>query len=408
MSFSLPDGFETRLIERRRHLHRHPELSYGEHATSAWVERELRAMGIEAVSAPTPTSRVAEIHGGAADGRPQRTVAIRADLDALPIEECTGLAFASEVKGVSHACGHDGHVAMLLGAAELLLAAQRNFAGTVRLIFQHAEETAPGGAMELVAKGVMKDVDALIGLHIFPGPTGSISVSTGPTASTATDSCWITIRGCGAHASMPETGIDPILVGSEIISALHTIVSRSVNPDHFAVVSPTVFQGGDVINAIPQTARIGVNIRTRLPEDRERIIGRIEALARCVAEAHGASAGIEWLTGCPAAPQDPELACRALAVAGRIVPEGLAAAGPGMRASEDFARLAMEAPAVHVILGGGTAAEGYPHTNHHPAWRFDERCLAVGARFEAELALDLLNGSRSRSASNGTAPQETD
>lgn len=388
-SLSLTEGFNERLISRRRYVHQHPELSFAEYATSAWVEAELRAMGVIQVCAPTPTSRVAEIKG-TGQGGPAKTIAIRADMDALPIEEQTRLPFASTVPGISHACGHDGHIAILLGVTEILQAHREAFSGTVRLIFQHAEEKAPGGAIELVEKGVMQGVDALLGLHIMPGPVGSIQVSTGPTSSSATDCAWITVMGCGAHASMPETGIDPILIGAEIVTALHTIVSRTVDPDHFAVVSPTVFQGGDVINAIPQSVRIGVNTRTRFPEDRELVRTRIEALAQGIATAHNASASIEWLMGCPAAPQDPALARRALALAEKLLPPGFAITGNGMKASEDFARLAQVAPALHVILGGGTAAEGYPHSNHHPAYQFDERCLTVGAQFQAALALDLL------------------
>lgn len=163
-----------------------------------------------------------------------------------------------------------------------------------------------------------------------------------------------------------------------------------MSPNDFAVVSPTVFQAGDVINAIAQTARIGVNVRTKRESDRERILSRIEALAKGAAEANGGSARIEWLRGCPATPQDPAMVERALRVARSILPEGKAVAGSGMNASEDYAWLAREAPSVHVILGGGSAAEGYPHTNHHPAYRFDERCLLTGARFEAAMAMDLL------------------
>ena len=285
----IQDPLFSDLVRWRRYVHQHPELSYHESETATYVEEELRKLGVTDISAPTPTSRVAEITGLApapAGVRPA-VVAIRADMDALPVPEAEGLDFCSVNPGVSHACGHDAHVAMLLGAAKILMEERENFSGTVRLIFQHAEEAAPGGAKELVAAGVMKGVDAVIGLHVMNDPIGQIRVCTVPAFSTASDCVWATITGCGTHASMPEGGIDPVMIGSEVVMALHTIVSRNISPDHFAVVSPTVFQAGDVINAIPQKARIGINIRTKDPDDRVRIHDRVEALIRGIAEANG-------------------------------------------------------------------------------------------------------------------------
>lgn len=388
----IQDPLFSDLVRWRRYVHQHPELSYHESETATYVEEELRKLGVTDISAPTLTSRVAEITGlaPAPAGVRHAVVAIRADMDALPVPEAEGLDFCSVNPGVSHACGHDAHVAMLLGAAKILMEERENFSGTVRLIFQHAEEAAPGGAKELVAAGVMKGVDAVIGLHVMNDPIGQIRVCTVPAFSTASDCVWATITGCGTHASMPEGGIDPVMIGSEVVMALHTIVSRNISPDHFAVVSPTVFQAGDVINAIPQKARIGINIRTKDPDDRVRIHDRVEALIRGIAEANGGTAAFEWLAGCPAVIQDPEMIERALRVAREILPPGKAAVGTGMSASEDFSYFAECAPAAYVILGGGNAEEGYPHRNHHPAYRYSEAALPVGARYEAALALDLL------------------
>ena len=366
------------LVRWRRHVHQHPELSYHESETAAYVEEELQKLGVTDISAPTPTSRVAEITGlaPASTGVRPAVVAIRADMDALPVPEAEGLDFCSVNPGVSHACGHDAHVAMLLGAAKILMEERKKFSGTVRLIFQHAEEAAPGGAKELVAAGVMKGVDAVIGLHVMNDPIGQIRVCTVPAFSTASDCVWATITGCGTHASMPEGGIDPVMIGSEVVMALHTIVSRNISPDHFAVV--------------PQKARIGINIRTKDPDDRVRIHDRVEALIRGIAEANGGTAAFEWLAGCPAVIQDPEMIERALRVARETLPPGKAAVGTGMSASEDFSYFAECAPAAYVILGGGNAEEGYPHRNHHPAYRYSEAALPVGARYEAALALDIL------------------
>lgn len=387
----VPAELEANLIRWRRHVHQHPELSEQEFKTAAYVEAELRAMGIDEVESLSPTSRVAWIRGqGQAESSGNRVIALRADMDALPVPEATGFAFASENPGVSHACGHDGHIAIQLGAASILMQCRSSFSGSVKLIFQPAEEKAPGGARELVDLGVMDGVDAISGLHIMNDPVGMIRVCTDRAASTASDSCWIDIEGCGSHGSMPQKGIDPVMVGAEVVMALQTIVSRSISPDRFAVVSPTIFQAGDVINAIPQRAKLGVNIRTKNADDRVKVRERTEALARGIAEANGAHADISWHEGCPAIEQDPAMIERALRVAKAVQPEGLTATGHGMFASEDFSFMAEKAPAVYVILGGGTAEEGCPYANHHPAFRFDERCLLAGARYQAAIALDYL------------------
>ncbi len=231
---------EEEVVAWRRHFHQHPELSFQEFETAKYVENVLRAVGIEEVEAPTPTSRVAVIRGELPAGAGAfKTVAVRADMDALPVAEHEGgrkLPFCSVNPGVSHACGHDSHIAMLLGAAKALWRDRASFAGRVKLIFQHAEETAKSGAEELVALGVMDGVDACVGLHVMNQPMGTIAICRSRAATTAADSVWVDLEGCGTHASMPEGGVDPVMVGAEIISALHTIVSRTIAPSRFAVV----------------------------------------------------------------------------------------------------------------------------------------------------------------------------
>ena len=383
-------ALEADLCRWRRHVHEHPELSYQEFQTAAYVESELRAMGIQEIEAPTPTSRTAVIRGELADSRPTRTFAIRADMDALPVEEAEGLPFRSLNSGVSHACGHDAHVAMLLGTAKMLWAKRALFAGAVKLIFQHAEEKSPGGAVELVKAGVLEGVDACMGLHVMNGRTGHIDVCVSPTASSSADGVWIEVAGCGTHASVPQGGVDPILVGAEIVTALHTIVSRSIAPDRFAVVSPTIFQGGGVINVIPHSATIAASIRAKTASDRRLIKERVETIARGIASAHGAHVSFRWEEGCPAVVQDPGMAERALRVAKTIVPPDHVHAGAGMSGSEDFSYFSEQVPSVYVILGGGDVSEGYPYQNHHPAFRFNESVLLIGTQMETAMALDFL------------------
>lgn len=379
---------DAELIGWRRHFHEHPELSYAEHETAAYIERELRAMGLTDVRAPTPTSRVADIVGTGAAGA-MRTIALRADIDALPVEESTGHACRSQVKGCSHACGHDAHAAMLLGAAKALWAQRSTFRGRVRLIFQHGEESSPGGAFDLCAAGVLEGVDACAGMHVRNEPLGMLLIADGKTATSACDDVWIDIEGCGTHASMPHAGVDPLLVGAQMLLALHTIVSRSIAPGRFAVVSPTIFQGGDAVNVIAHRARIGVNVRSQDPEDREIIRRRIMEVVQNTAAAYGAKASVRWVDGCPAVLQNPEMVERAFRVA-RSIPGQRTASTQAWSASEDFAAYARLVPSVYVFLGGGSPEEGYPYQNHHPAFGFDERCLAVGARFFTAFALDFL------------------
>lgn len=375
------------LVAWRRHVHKHPELSFQEFETAAYIERELRAMGYDDITSPTPTSRVATLVGRAGPGR---TIALRADIDALPVEEAEGLSFRSVNPGVSHVCGHDNHVAILLGTAKVLLALADRIPGRVNFFFQHAEESAPGGAPGMVAAGVLDGVDACVGLHVMNDPIGLVRVTTVPAVTTACDGVRITIRGRGTHGSMPHAGIDPILVGAEMVLAFQTIVARNIAPDHFAVVSPTIFHGGNAINVIPDTAEIGVNFRTKDENDRRLIYDRIVTIARNVAAAHGAEIDLLREPGCAATIQDPAMIERALRVAYEVMPEGKVATGSGMTGSEDFSAFAERVPSVYLILGGGTAQEGYPYQNHHPAFRADEACLKEGVRIETALALDYL------------------
>lgn len=389
MHFDVP---ETDLIRWRRHLHEHPELAYREEATSAYVEQELRAIGVDGIERPAKTSLVAWVKGTKPTDKPTKTVALRCDLDALPVEEASDLPFKSKNPGVSHVCGHDAHMAMMLATAKVLAQHRDAFSGTVKFFFQHAEEQIPGGAAEMVAAGVMEGVDAVVGLHVWNAKTGTILVATDRQASTASDSTVIRIEGCGAHGSAPHTGIDPILVGAEIVQALHTIVSRNINPEHFAVVSPTIFRAGTVVNVIPQTAEIGLNTRTKDPEDRKLIKERIFTICESVAKAHGAKVEVEWEQGYAAIEQSDDMINRALRVCRETLGEENVGTWHGMSASEDFSAFSAEAPGVYLILGCGSAEEGCPYSNHHPSFRVREEALPVGVRVEVAMALDYLNG----------------
>jgi amidohydrolase len=376
---------EADIIRWRRKIHANPELSFKEVETSKFIADTLSGLGGIEVSRPTETSVLGVLHGQ----RPGKTVALRADTDALPIGEETGLEFASRNKGVAHVCGHDTHTAMLLGTASVLSGMTDRIAGTVKFIFQHAEEEPPGGARELVAAGIVDDVDAIFGLHVMNQDTGTIHVAKGA-ASTSADGFWLTIQGRGSHGSMPQDGIDPVLVGSQLVLALNTIVSRSVDPSHMVVVNVGTFQSGEAPNVIPDTAKLGVSIRTKTQTDRELVHRRAEEIVKGICDTYQATYDINWILGYGVVHNDPDLADLAVHAAAKAIGETNAAIGPGFSASEDFSAYTDKVPGCFITIGGGTAADGMRYQNHHPKFDIHERALANGTRTEVQIVLDML------------------
>ncbi|MFZ2102194.1 MAG: amidohydrolase, partial [Oricola sp.] len=281
----------------RQHLHQNPELLFDVHNTAAFVEEKLKSFGCdEVVTGLGRTGVVGLIKGNRGPGE---TLGFRADMDALPIEEITGKDYSSTVKGKMHACGHDGHTAMLLGAARYL-AETRNFAGSVVVIFQPAEEGG-GGGDEMVRDGLMErfGIDRVFGMHNMPTlPVGSFTIRPGAFFA-ATDEFRITITGRGGHAAMPNMTIDPIVIGAQLVQAMQTIASRNVDPVSAIVVSVTQFNAGSAHNVIPEMAVLGGTVRTLSAENRKIGEERVKALAMNIAAAHGATAEVEWRLGYP-------------------------------------------------------------------------------------------------------------
>lgn len=384
-NFEIPS---EEIVAWRRHFHENPELSFKEVATSQYIVDELGKMaGIDAIERPTETSVVAIIKGGKGAGK---TIALRADIDALPVAEANEVCYRSKVEGLSHACGHDGHAAMLLGAAKVLGAMKDQFAGTVKLMFQHAEEMPPGGAIEMIKAGVLDGVDFCVGLHIVNDKAGLVRMVESEAATTSTDAAFITITGRGSHGSMPHASIDPIVVGAELVMALHTIVARNICPDNFAVVSPAVFKSGTVCNVIPHTAEIHVNCRTKNEKDREYVIERINTIAQNIAAANGAQVEVKWMRGYGAVMQDLALVQKAKEAMVETFGADNVATSKGLTASEDFSEFTKVVPSCYFTIGGGNADEGFPYMNHHPQFNFDEKCLTVGTKAEVALVMKLL------------------
>jgi len=369
----------------RRDLHAHPELSGQEEHTAAFLAAELRRLGY------VPVERVGGTFGLAATLRVNDApaVALRADMDALPVKEQTGLDFASTRPGVMHACGHDAHMAMLLGAAALLMKHRAELRRSVKLIFQPHEEKYPGGAASLIAAGIVDDVESVFGLHIWSQlPLGTLGTRCGPFMSSVND-LHVIIRGKGGHAAMPEQTIDPVVVAAHVITALQTVVSRSIALTDPAVVSITQISAGTADNIIPETAVLRGTIRTLSETVRQRVCARVRALAEGVAAAHGAVAEVDVLPGYPVLVNDEQVVQRVLRAARQVgfgddVIQTMEPQGGG----EDFAYYGQQVPAGFAFLGARNDAAGCHYPHHHPRFNIDEAALPLGAALLAQFALD--------------------
>jgi amidohydrolase len=382
------------VIGWRRHLHAHPELSFHEHETSAFVAEHLAAIpGIE-VSRPTETGVVGRLRGG----RPGPTLAIRADLDALPITEQTGLPFASESPGVMHACGHDGHTSILLGTATVLASVADQLPGELRFVFEPGEEALPGGAAGLVAAGVMDGVDTVIGLHLWaPIPRGTAVVRPGRLMA-ACDVFEIVVHGKGGHIGAPQLAVDPIAIGTQLVEALQHIVAREVDPQEPAIVGVTGFEAGGMVGVIPETATITGGTNVFDPDVQDLLERRIDEIAAGVCAAHGARAEVTYTRGYRAVVNDPAVAGRVAHFARAALGDEAIIEGAPLMAGEDYSAFAACAPSCFVLLGAGYAADGIVPEHHHPRFDIDEAALTDGVRLFTHAALGLLRGGETTAA----------
>jgi hippurate hydrolase len=364
----------------RRDLHAHPELRFEEHRTSGFVAEKLRAFGCDEVVTGFGETGVVGVIKGKSD-HSGRVVGFRADMDALPIEEATGVAHASTHPGKMHACGHDGHTAMLLGAAKYL-AETRNFDGTVVLAFQPAEEGG-GGARAMIEDGLMErwKIEEVYGMHNWPGlPVGAFAVRPGPQLA-APDKFEITVRGKGGHGAMPHKGIDSTLVASQIVVALQSIASRNIDPLRQVVVSVCGFRTEtDTYNVIPGSVRLRGTVRTFDPAVQKVVEARIERLARLTAESYGAEAEMTYTPGPPALinhAHEAELAAQVAEAVTGVVHRDL---DPSM-GGEDFAEMLVARPGAYLFVGNGDSAD-----LHNPSYEFNDDAIPIGASWFVEMA----------------------
>ena len=380
------------LVRLRRHFHENPELGFGEFRTSAHIADLMEGLGLEVRRSVAQTGVVALLRGG----KPGKTVAIRADIDALPVQELNDVPYKSKTPGKMHACGHDVHITAAIGAAMLLAQHRESLAGNVKFLFQPAEE-GPGGAEPMIQDGALENprVDAIIGGHVWGSlDSGVVEVLPGPIMASA-DIIRLTIHGKGGHAAHPHTSIDPIVIGSEIVSALQKIVSRQTDPTEAAVISICLFRAGDTFNVIPNSAYLEGTVRTLNNTLRQEIPKKIESVIRGITEPYGATYELDYYFGYPVTVNDPGITESVRQSAAKILgAENVRTAARASMGAEDFAYFLLAVPGTYIRVGVRNAAKGITHDMHHPQFNVDEDVLASLPVIYAQAALDLLNASR--------------
>lgn len=400
-------ALEPRVITWRRDIHQHPELANRERRTAALVAQHLRELGLEVQTGVAVTGVVGVLRG---DPRGP-VVALRADMDALPVTENTNLEFASVARGeyegrevgVMHACGHDNHVAILMGAAEVLASLEQPLPGTVKFIFQPAEEGAPkgedGGAELMVTEGVLRNpkVDAIFGLHVGQaGPVGSALYRAGGAMASA-QRFDVTVHGRQTHAARPWAGVDPIVVGAQFINAVQTIISRQIDITSApAVVTVGTFRSGVRHNIVPDTATMSGTIRTFDPQARDQISSKLQRIAANVGEAFGAEIEVDIEDGVPVTFNEAALVEQMLPTLNAVYGASNVMISPRITGAEDFSFYQEKVPGFFFFIGGRPASISPENAipNHSPFFTVDEKLLVPGVRVMSQLAIDYLNGGR--------------
>lgn len=371
------------MVKWRRHLHRHPELSFHESETSKMIADLLESWGYEVRRGVAGTGVVARLEGG----KPGRSIALRADIDALPIQDGKTCDYASTVPGVMHACGHDGHTAELLAVAKYYSLRREETAGSRVFLFQPAEEVLPGGAAAMIADGALDGTDAVFGVHLWtPIPYGTVATRPGPLMA-CPDEFEVEIVGKGGHAGLPHESADALVAGAALVTALQTIVSRSVNPLDSAVVSVGQLHAGTANNVIAGSCKLSGTIRSFTPEVRSLVRKRLEEVVRHVCEMHGTAYRYQYFEGYPPVVNDGTEAARVLSVAARVLPDCRAVESECVMAGEDFSYYLKEKPGCFILVGAGRE-DGTSPPHHHPLFDFDERAMLVAARLLAAVADD--------------------
>ncbi|ERN54139.1 M20 family metallopeptidase [Alkalihalophilus marmarensis] len=385
------ETYYPEMVELRRTLHQHPELSFEEEQTPAMIADYLEKLGVEVKRNVGGRGVVGYIRGA----KPGKTVALRADFDALPIQEETGLPFASKTPGVMHACGHDGHTATLLVVAKVLMENQQNLEGTVVLIHQFAEELAPGGAIAMISDGCLEGVDAIFGTHLWSTmPLGEIGYRRDAIMAAA-DRFEIDFKGRGGHGASPHETVDAIAVGTSVVQNLQHIVSRNVDPLKSAVLSVGSFHAGGAFNVIADSAKIVGTVRTFETDVQDMMIERMEQVTKGVSDAMGATYDFLYKKGYPAVINDPFETDRFVGTATKLQGEDLVKEMAPVMGGEDFAYYLQHVPGTFFFTGAGNVEKGIVYPHHHPKFDFDESAMLVAAKLLLSVALDFLSDKNS-------------
>ncbi|MDF2924513.1 MAG: amidohydrolase [Paenibacillaceae bacterium] len=376
------------MIGWRRHLHRNPELSYQEERTAAFIAQKLEQFGIKVTRNVGGYGVVGDLDGPKAGPR----VALRADMDALPIQDEKSCAYASEVPGVMHACGHDGHVAALLGAAQWLAEKRDLLAGSVRFIFQPAEELSPGGAAPMIRDGVLDGVDVIYGAHLWtPFPVGEVYTRSGPIMAAA-DEFMLEIIGRGGHGGLPHETVDSLVVASHLVINLQSIVSRNLNPVEPSVISVGSFHGGTGFNVIAERSLLNGTVRTFKQELRDQAQARIEKVTEDTCSMFEATYRLDYKLGYPPVINHARETEQVFETGKRIFGEDKVKEAPLIMAGEDFSFYLERVPGCFFFVGAGNAGKGITAPHHHPRFDIDEQAILQASRLLAELAADKLIG----------------
>ncbi len=382
---SIIEAVYPEMVQWRRYLHQYPELSFQETKTSQWIFDRLRQWGIEAEKGRRGNQVTATIYGD----QPGPTVALRADMDALPIQEQNQVPYASKVPGVMHACGHDAHTAILLAAAKILHQHRHRLKGKVRLLFQHAEEICPGGALTVIDEGGLDDVDVIYGIHLWtPLPLGTVATRAGAFMASV-DEFHIEVKGKGGHGGLPHEAVDSIVIASHLVVNLQSIVSRTVDPIESCVISVGSMKAGDSFNAIAEMCHMNGTVRTFNASIRKKVNRQIERIAHHTASMFGAEAKVDYEWGYPPLMNDRHEVERVLRIGAKLFGEDRIRSDMMVMAAEDFAYYLQKVPGCFFFIGAGLQPDPVPH--HHPAFDIDERAMKHALNMFLSLVDDYMN-----------------
>lgn len=374
------------MVSWRRYLHQHPELSFQEVQTAGFVLKHLQQWGLE-VKANVGGNGVTGLLRG---GKPGPTVALRADMDALPIQDEKACEYVSQVKGVMHACGHDAHTSTLLGLAQCLSEHRDDLAGQVLFIFQHAEEISPGGAKSMIEAGVLEGVDVIYGVHLWtPFQAGTVYSIPGPMMAAA-DEFHVEILGKGGHGGLPHETVDSILIGSQLVVNLQSIVSRSINPVEPCVVSLGSFHSGSSFNVIAERCLLKGTVRSFDEKVRDRVVERIDQIARHTCAMFGADCTLDYKTGYPPVVNHSLEVERFDETGSRLFGTDNVIKGPPVMAGEDFAYYLHHVPGCFMFVGAGNKEKGIRYPHHHPKFDIDEQSMLHSAKLMLHMTLNYM------------------